>query len=98
MERLLLGEVGGGERLFVRLGDDGRPVVLVGLPEHYLDLMEREVLLAENFHVLFVKAGFPSLVVTLLDPLPVRVRHPVALVPEGLRLFLELPAGGEGRS
>ena len=33
VERLLLGEVGGGERLLVRLGDDGGLVVLVGLPE-----------------------------------------------------------------
>jgi hypothetical protein len=38
MERLLLGEVGGGERLFVRLGNDGGLVVLVGLPEDNFNL------------------------------------------------------------
>jgi hypothetical protein len=55
--------------------------------------MEREVLLAEKLHMLIFKTGFPALVVALPDPLPVRVRHPVALITERLRLLLELLAG-----
>ena len=58
-----------------------------------LDLVVGEVLLAENLHVLVGETGFPAFVVTLLDPLPVSVGHPVAFVAEGFRLFLELLAG-----
>ena len=43
--------------------------------------------------MLVVETGFPALAVTLLDPLPVGIRHAVALVAERFWLFLELLAG-----
>jgi hypothetical protein len=75
------------------LGDDGRLVMFVGLPEHHLDIMKREVLPAKKLHVFIVESGFPALALTLHNPLPVNIRHAVALVPEGFWLFLKLPAG-----
>ena len=52
VELLFLLEVRGGEGLFVRLGDDGGLVVLVGLPEDDADLVIGEVLALEDLHVL----------------------------------------------
>ena len=60
VELLLLLEVRGGERLLVRLGDDGRLVVLVGLPEDDADLVVGEVLAPEDLHVLVGIALRPS--------------------------------------
>ena len=70
--------------------------MLVGLPEDHADLVIGEVFFvsySENFHVLVGVASLPSVAVALLNPLPVRIGHPVALVAEGFRLFLELLAG-----
>ena len=93
VKRLLLGEVGDAERLLVRFGDDGRLIVLVGLPEDHLDLVVGEVLAPEKLHVLVRVALGPAVPVTLLDPLAVSVSHPVALIAERFWLFLDLLAG-----
>jgi len=61
--------------------------VLVGLPEDHFHFVEREILLAEELHMLVLKTGLPSFVVPLLNPLPVNIGHPVALVAEDFGSF-----------
>ena len=90
MKCLLLGKIGGGERLLVSLGDDGGLVVLVGLPEDHLHFVKREILLAEKFDMLVVKAGLPSFVVSLLNPLPVSIGQPLSGLPDVAGEIIEL--------
>jgi hypothetical protein len=93
VEGLLFGDVGGGEGLLVGLGDDGRLLVGAGLPEDNADLVVGEVGGVEALDVGVLEALRPAGPVAGFDPLAVGVGDAVALVAEGLGLFLELAAG-----
>ena len=93
MEVLLLFHIGRRKSLLVRLGDDGRLVVLIRLPEDDADLVISEVFAREDFDVLVGVALGPAFGVALLDPGAVRIGDAVAFVAEGFWLLFKLLAG-----
>ncbi len=93
MKFQFLFDVRGAERFFVRFGDDGGLVVLVGLPENDADLVIGEILVLEDFDVFVGVAFGPAFLVTLFDSGAVRVGDAIAFIAERFRLFLKLLAG-----